>query len=261
MSALSSSILFLALVLPFNAPARCEKQASGTLAWLHSVYFIDDRKGWAVGGKGALLSTVDGGANWSLRARPSEDTLREVVFTTARIGWIVCERSIYELRAKDEPRSYLLKTEDGGETWSRVDIKWLDPDAIVARIVFVDHLRGWLMGEAGLLFVTTDGGSTWRRQLVPSPRLLLNAHFLDARRGWISGAGSTLLSTRNGGATWRAGRILASNQYGPFESPAVRFNAVSFIDANRGWAVGAGGAIFATGDGGGTWMPQQSGVA
>ena len=39
---------------------------------------------------------------------------------------------------------------------------------------------------------------------------------------------------------------------------ATRLNAVSFVDARTGWTVGAGGAIFATTNGGRTWRALSS---
>jgi len=263
--------------------AAWERQATGTLAWLHSVFFVDESKGWAVGGKGALLSTSDGGARWNLRARPTEDAMRDVFFTDASHGWIVCERSMFAPMRKDESVSYLLKTSDGGENWSRVDVtRGEDVDVKLAGLRFADAAHGWVYGEAGALYATSDGGQTWARQRVPTRHLLLGATFLDARTGWLSGGGLTLLSTTDGGATWRAGIV-----YLPTDSPASnaqtqsrqeseqsdepsrgaragahsqRLNAVSFADAETGWAVGAAGAILSTKDGGRTWRPQKSGM-
>ncbi|HEX6624734.1 MAG TPA: YCF48-related protein, partial [Pyrinomonadaceae bacterium] len=184
-----------------------EKQKSGTLAWLRAVFFVDGERGWAVGAKGALLSTADGGASWQPRRAPTEDALRDIFFTDERTGWIVCERSVYLPRAKDEPRAYLLKTEDGGEKWARVEVTGIDLEAVLARVAFADAEHGWAAGEFGALYATADGGRTWARQRVPTRHLLLGAHFHDAETGWLVGAGTTLLHTSDGGATWRAGRI------------------------------------------------------
>jgi photosystem II stability/assembly factor-like uncharacterized protein len=272
-----------------SAEGTWAKQKSGTLAWLHAVYFVDERRGWAVGGKGALLSTEDGGARWELRPAPVEDTLHDIFFTDERTGWIVCERSIYLLKAKDEHRSYLLKTEDGGGSWRRVEVAGADVDARLVRVRFAGRERGWAFGEMGALYVTVDGGTTWARQLVPTRHLLLGGAFLDARNGWLVGAGTTLLHTADGGETWRAGQLAAplpapshvvtspaststytrpQQQSAPparaqeAESPApsVRLKAVSFVDERRGWAVGDRGAVFATKDGGRTWRAQESNV-
>jgi len=54
----------LLLAFTFHASAatsRWTQQSSGTMAWLHSVFFLNQNKGWAVGSKGVFLTTVDGG--------------------------------------------------------------------------------------------------------------------------------------------------------------------------------------------------------
>src|SRR5918997_5961645 len=74
-------LLLTAYCLPltaYSSSGSWAKQKSGTLAWLHAVYFVDGRRGFAVGGKGALLATEDGGARWELRRAPVEDTLHDI---------------------------------------------------------------------------------------------------------------------------------------------------------------------------------------
>src|SRR4051794_2885949 len=81
--------VLLTFCLNVSAQSSWKKQQTGTFAWLHSVFFVDESRGWAVGGKGALLSTTDGGEHWEQRRRPVEDTLHEIAFTDAGTGWIV----------------------------------------------------------------------------------------------------------------------------------------------------------------------------
>lgn len=264
-------LTFAFLLLPFafclspsaRAAGGWTRQRSGTFAWLHAVFFVDGERGWAVGGKGALLRTTDGGRRWEAMQSPSGDALRDVFFVDGQTGWLVCERDIYRLKAKGEGRSYLLKTTDGGASWARVEVAGLDPKVRFARVVFADAAHGWAFGELGTLYATADGGASWARQSVPARHLLLGASFLDARRGWVVGAGATALYTTDGGATWRAGAVEAaasSPSAASSSSPSAggattkaRLNAVSFVDERRGWAVGAGGAVYATGDGGRVW--------
>ena len=277
-----ASCLFTFSFISVSAQTSWKKQQTGTFAWLHSVFFVDESRGWAVGGKGALLSTSDGGERWELRRRPVEDALHDIFFTDALTGWIVCERSIFMPMRKDESVSYLLKTTDGGETWSRVDVtRGEDVDIKLAGLRFADAAHGWVYGEAGVLYSTTDGGETWSRQRVPTRHLLLGGAFRDASTGWLSGGGLTLLRTEDGGASWREGVVnipasydaqsaaapragaksTAATQRGvPAVPVSLRLNAVFFAGAETGWAVGAGGAIFFTADGGRTWRPQESGV-
>jgi photosystem II stability/assembly factor-like uncharacterized protein len=185
-------------------------------------------------------------------------------FTDARTGWAVCERSIYMPMRKDESVSYLLKTTDGGESWTRVDVtRGPDVDLKLARVTFADADHGWAFGEAGALFATADGGETWTRQRVPTRHLLLGATFLDAQRGWVVGAGATLLYTTDDGVSWREGVFVAPTSQPAMQAASLsslRVNAVSFADARRGWAVGAGGVVLSTNDGGRTWRVQMSGT-
>jgi photosystem II stability/assembly factor-like uncharacterized protein len=236
------------------------------MAWLHAVCFLNEEHGWAVGGGGALLETVDGGATWKRLARPTEDTIRDVYFADEQSGWIVCERSVYLLKTKDEPRTYLMNTTDGGASWKRVNIKGSDAEARMMRAVFTEGGRGWIFGEGGALYTTRDHGATWARQNVPTRRLLLGGAFLSDDQGWLVGAGATLLQTSDGGETWREGRIASVEANGNVESrvsdasknASLRFNAASFVDARHGWAVGAGGSVYATRDGGWTWRAEVS---
>ncbi|HWS87171.1 MAG TPA: YCF48-related protein [Pyrinomonadaceae bacterium] len=264
--------------MPSAQGAAWERQRTGTFAWLHAVFFVDERRGWAAGSKGALLSTRDGGATWELRKRPTEDALRDIFFQDAETGWLVCERSIFKPMEKDESVSYLLKTTDGGASWSRVEVtRGADVDLKLAGLRFAGREHGWVYGEMGALFTTSDGGRTWARQRVPTRHLLLGAAFLDAQTGWLSGGGLTVLKTSDGGATWRAGTVFlpAQGAQRPNESVRVeteqfeqetrqvggrRLNAVWFASHERGWAVGGEGVIIATDDGGRTWRPQRSGV-
>ncbi|HEV3468230.1 MAG TPA: YCF48-related protein [Pyrinomonadaceae bacterium] len=268
-------------LLPSHAAAASwSKQKSGTFAWLHAVYFLNERYGWAGGGKGALLSTEDGGATWRRRSIYSEDTLRDIFFVDGRHGWVVCERDVYRLKSEAQPPTYLMRTTDGGRTWSRVEPDAFGAETRLVGVRFAGRERGWVFGELGALYATADGGRTWVRQVVPTRRLLLGAAFLDAQHGWVVGAGATLLRTTDGGRTWHEGRVAGQlAQYarrsranrlgrgdGTARRPAAaagqapRVNAVAFADGLRGWAVGAGGLVLATSDGGRTWQPQESGV-
>jgi photosystem II stability/assembly factor-like uncharacterized protein len=40
-------------------------QESGTTEWLNDLQFIDNMHGWALGEKGSIVATVDGGETWS----------------------------------------------------------------------------------------------------------------------------------------------------------------------------------------------------
>ena len=230
----------LAAAVTAVAQAGWAKQPAGTMAWLHSVFFIDQNRGWAAGSKGTLLHTEDGGRPWKSIAASTDDVVRDVLFTDQQNGWLVCEVNAYQLKSVDDPRAYLMRTTDGGAKWTRVEIKGFDVDAILVRAVFSHGGRGWAFGEAGAIFTTRDAGE-------------LGGTFIDDDRGWVVGAGATIIQTSDGGDTWYQSTL-------PDVEKSVRFTATSFFDNRVGWAVGSGGIDYRTTNGGRTWQKQESGV-
>jgi photosystem II stability/assembly factor-like uncharacterized protein len=248
----------LLLVLLVGSPAFAQsgtwaRQRTGSLAWLHSVFFLDKNRGWAAGSRGTLLQTSDGGNTWKPRGAPNNDVVRDIFFIDERNGWMVFEVNVYELKTKEDPRAYLMKTTDGGERWTRIEIKGFDIDAILVRAVFSRNGRGWTFGEAGSIYATRDAGDTWVKLLSPTRHLLLGGMFVDDDRGWIVGAGATIIQTSDGGETWYQSTL-------PQVEKTVRFTATSFIDNRKGWAVGTGGSVYNTSNGGRSWEQQQSRV-
>ena len=228
------------------------RQTSGTMAWLHSVYFLDQNRGWVAGSNGTLLKTIDGGATWNKVSTFTRDTLRDVYFADDNRGWLLAERDLLKLKTNDEARSYLLRTNDGGQTWQRVLVKTSDANVRLVRMAFADNQHGLLVGETGTVFATSDAGAHWLLQASPTKHLLLGATFTDSAHAWVVGTGATIVKTSDGGATWFNATLRDRNE--------IRFNAASFATHNLGWAVGNAGQILTTIDGGRAWYPQRSNV-
>ncbi len=275
-----------------TASASWTKQRTASLAWLHAVFFVDHARGWAVGSRGALLVTVDGGKTWQAKPAATEDVIRDVYFTDQLNGWLVCERNIYELQSNKDERAYLMKTSDGGEHWKRINMRGADIDGRLSRAVFSRGGNGWAFGEGGAVYTTRDSGANWLRLQAPTRYLLLGGAFIDENNGWLVGTGSTILRTVDGGETWHHGRLFTGSSTATMPGPgatstsnarvstssptlranqlankranqkatSVRFNSVSFVDGLRGWAVGSGGNIYRSLNGGSSWQPQASGV-
>jgi photosystem II stability/assembly factor-like uncharacterized protein len=229
------------------------KKRVSSFAWLHSVFFLDRHRGWAVGSRGTVLTTNDGGLSWKAKSAPTDDTIRDIYFSDELNGILVCERSIFDLKTNQEPRAYLMKTMDGGEHWKRVNMRGGIVDTRLTRAVFTRTGRGWAFGEGGALYSTQDEGLSWLKLQAPTRFLLLGGTFIDESSGWLVGAGSTILQTTDGGETWNHSRLPGATN--------VRLNSISFVDARLGWAVGNRGAIYRTVNGGRSWKLQYSGAS
>ena len=73
---------------------------------LESVYFVNDQTGWAVGYKGTIMHTADGGTTWIQQSSGTTNDLFGVHFESPTLGYVV------GLNAT------ILKTIDAGATWS-----------------------------------------------------------------------------------------------------------------------------------------------
>lgn len=149
---------------------------------------------------------------------------------------------------------------------------------------------GWIVGDAGRVLRTYDGGNTWTLQTAPSTVRLNSVWFTSVNEGWIVGDGGVLLRTTNGGLNWSRvlnafasenledvwfssrdsgwvvggnGVILRTTNAGTSWERRVPVSenlaSVAFHGARDGWAVGSQGTILGTHDGGESWF-QVSGV-
>ncbi|MGH7208039.1 MAG: WD40/YVTN/BNR-like repeat-containing protein, partial [Nitrospiraceae bacterium] len=61
------------------------------------------------------------------------------------------------------------------------------------RIRFTDSNSGWIVGERGAIFHTTDAGFSWVEQPNGTTASLFGLTFPDATQGWASGERGTIL--------------------------------------------------------------------
>lgn len=130
------------------------------------IKFIDADTGFIAGASEAsedkaharILKTTDGGRNWRavFDSDRAGDNNWKLAFPSARVGYA----TIISYQAPDsEARGYVVRTEDGGETWHR-QIVTRDRAWIPYGINFVDEQHGFVGGSTGG-YETTDGGATW----------------------------------------------------------------------------------------------------
>ena len=202
---------------------------------LNSTCFADADSGWAVGDKGTILATNDGGKDWQAQVSGTDKELHGVYFADARNGWAVGDGGT------------ILATRDGGESWK---VQSSGTDKVLYSVYFADPHTGWAVGARGTILATRDGGESWEARISGTDKFLYSVYFADASTGWAVGARGTILATRDGGESWK---VQSSGR----DDSLFR---VYFADPHSGWAVGNGGRILATRDGGESWKVQFRGV-
>jgi photosystem II stability/assembly factor-like uncharacterized protein len=243
---------------PGSAPARPHLPAPKPLNRLKhsdrvaSVCFVDKRHGWAVGGRGLILHTCDGGETWAEQQSGTDFILERVFFRDRQHGWVVGGWPRDPAVALFGGMGIILATSDGGQTWRpQLDSKatWL------SDVFFLDDQLGWAVGEYGSVLRTTDGGRTWTQvRRVPTPVWLSSVRFIDARRGWAVGDYATILRSEDGGLSWTEQEAPSPRR--PFGWP-LAYRSVRFSGTRRGWIVGDHGNILHSGDGGRTWTQDE----
>lgn len=132
----------------------------------------------AVGERGIVLLSDDGGARWRQAATPVQASLTAVQFVDERQGWAVGHLGV------------VLHSGDGGETWTK-QLDGLQLPALFEQAARADAAAAPAYRDYVQL-LADDGPD----------KPLLALHFQDARRGIVVGAYNLALGTEDGGATW-----------------------------------------------------------
>lgn len=133
----------------------------------------------AVGQRGHVLWSDDGGRSWTQAAVPVSTDLTSVHFVSAGRGWACGHDGV------------VLATRDGGRSWARQ----LDGRA-VERL-----LRAWLQAHAGRAPPATVAQAAFLAGR-GADQPLLGIWFADERTGFAVGAFDLVLATADGGETW-----------------------------------------------------------
>jgi photosystem II stability/assembly factor-like uncharacterized protein len=189
----------------------------------------------AVGQRGHVLTSDDGGRSWQQAEVPCSSDLVAVNFPTPRLGWAVGHDGV------------ILHSADGGQRWTRqFDGRALGPQGAenpLLDVLFDDARQGLAVGAFGTVLRTADGGATWS----PAPELVDNPkglHLYALRRigadSYLAGEQGLLL--KHDGTRFAArvspyaGTLfgLVGNERAVL-AHGLRGNVVRSTDAGRSW--------------------------
>ena len=224
-----------------NNPICSETMRSD--APLLDVCFVDPAHGWAVGGRGAIWHTDDGGNNWRQQDSAVACPLESVFFIDQKTGWAAGGLAHPYTHSSS---GVLLTTHDAGRCWKH-DPKLLLP--ALKQVRFFDKKRGWAIGGSSAMFpsgvfVTDNGGRNW--QPLPGPKTSgwRAGDFLDPHTGALAGRSGTAAVVRRGGIE-------------PVRTPPFGLRGLAGLTLVRptfGWLIGDGALVMMTGEGGTSWQ-------
>lgn len=172
---------------------------------LRDIFIFDQNTAIAVGDVGTVIKTNDGGMHWDVQhhAGGTSYDLYSVHFVDDLNGWAA--GGIWF-----EEKNALIKTSDGGKTWTKVET---ETDLPFNAVHFVNADTGFVVGEDGIVLRTSDGGNSWDTRKIDNyigyyldVFRLLAVTFTDEQTGWIVGAGyygNQIYKTTDCGRTWQ----------------------------------------------------------
>lgn len=229
-----------------------QQRPSPTKAHLTKAMLLSDKLAWAVGHDATILHSQNGGETWQLQMSSPEieKPLMDVMFFNPQQGIAIGAYGLF------------YRTLDGGKNWQQEfhsellfeednvyleELKAEDEAMYLSerstllphfnRVVQLDKQQLLMVGELGLVALSSDLGLTWRRIDFPYEGSLFNV--LVAEQGiYVMGLRGHLFKSVNGTESWQEvklpiestlnGGIVLNNQ-------TVRLvgNAGVVIDVNR----------------------------
>jgi len=218
-----------------------------------------------------------------VRPKPQGNTIYDVQFVSSYEGWAVGKSgTILHLNYPSvpyfQPVSYLLNT---SRNLYSINFYKGDPQ------------YGWIVGDSGTVYRTTNAGATWQYIFNPvsgSSIQLMSVALLDTQSAVAVGMNGFVMKTVDGGLSWsvknvgtnvwlqkvtfldnmhgfivgNAGFLAKSDDGGEtwntIRNRGADLYDVQFMTLQVGWAVGDGGTILHTTDGGSTWISQTTGI-
>ncbi|HEY3393741.1 MAG TPA: YCF48-related protein, partial [Lacipirellulaceae bacterium] len=212
-------------------------------ATLADIFFADRMNGWAVGDRGVIWHTADGGATWQQQASGVWCHLNAVYFIDSRRGWVAGGENRPHARSS---QGVVLQTIDGGATWSAAPNLHLP---LLSRIKFFNPNVGVAVGAGSAVhpsgvFVTHDGGANWQPLPADKAGHWSAGDFLDDQAGAVAASAGEF-------ATIAQHRV----KHSPLAMPSMRAaHAMRLVAPAGGWLVGDGGLMMTTADLGHTWQ-------
>ncbi len=179
---------------------------------------------WAVGSRGAIYRSADGGQSWTAQTSGTTMDIRSVSFYDANNGVAVGMNGL------------VLRTTDGGTTWLN-ETRGLDVSNNLYGVQMNSGTLGFLVGNGSWISKSVDNGDTWTKRTVPAGQRItitikaVYSWIIVLYNGPLGGADSSFEIKRCGDARARwaqtyaktssLGSYVATNSWTATYSPGI----------------------------------------
>lgn len=214
---------------------------TGVVEDLLAVAFVDDNDGWAVGASGTILRTSDGGQSWQVQgAGLTTQDLVGVVAVSDTVAYAVTAGGTF------------VYTTDGS-TWTAGNFYYQDT---LTCLALAPGGELWTAGTDGHVFYASSSGTLPGQQVfidanqgLPSDDGVVGMAFASPEVGVVV-TGGQIFYTTNGGAELQYASVPGPTVEG---RPFPTWTAVAMPTANVAFAVGTGGGVITSSNGGADW--------
>lgn len=236
---LFTAFVVAAVVYAFSP--RPDPQMPATQVEIGHLLMLDVQSGGgrmvSVGERGHIFVSDNQGANWRQVSSPTTATLTALSFIDDARAVAVGHDAV------------IVRTEDGGETWSLIQTAPEDEEPLLA-VRFDARGHGFAVGAYGRFLESHDGGLSWDEREISAADLHLNALAEIDGAMLIAGEAGTLMRSDDGGATWD---VMDAPYEGSF------FGLLAMPDGGL-LAFGMRGHVFRSDDGGQRWEELDTGT-
>jgi photosystem II stability/assembly factor-like uncharacterized protein len=265
-----------------------ESLAPGTRVPLYSVYFTGTTAGFAAGDSGLVMRTNNGvdwfynqimpGGLWrGIAFDPRDQKIGVVVGRGGTVMWTrdagvtwtrdntaaLLNTDWYAISFSTNGTAYIV---GGGGAIMSFDTAWHPVPSPTTRNLFsiymADNEYGFIGGQTGTLYKTTNAGLTWAKQ---NPNTAQDIYGLQIFHGNSSWNGSDSVEASNGFAVGNTGTVRRTTDGGKTwlvvnmgQGSGGAFRGVRFRNQWEGIICGPAGSVWATTNGGSSWMNQPT---
>jgi len=214
-----------------------QPQIAPTTAWLQDIACTDANTCFAVGWRGTIIKTTDGGTHWEALNTGTKKYLTSIAVINQNTLIAAGDSGIF------------LKTIDGGNTWNP---SYCIGAMEVSSICVVNDTALYLTGSGGgQVQKSNDAGLTWEWLETRLHENISDIYFTDKNIGYACGGNGTIIKTFDGGVKWEK----------LYSGTNIPLNAINFTNTTTGFALGSNGLILKTIDAGNTWTSINTNIA
>jgi photosystem II stability/assembly factor-like uncharacterized protein len=223
------------IVVSTDKGASWKQSAVPVSSDLTAVYFVDAKRGWAVGHDGVVLRTDNAGDTWRLQLDGRKVNALLVAAMTRKV----------EVDPRSETAKKLL-AEVTRYAEQGADKPFLD-------VWFADGSNGFVVGAYNLIFRTVDGGTTWSTWFdrTDNPKFF-NLYAIRPVAGDLYIAGESGLIMKLDAAAQRFNALSVPYEGSFFGIADVKQSVLAF---------GLRGNVLRSDDAGKTWVKVDAGLA